>query len=295
MSNRCAARQGSKTGIRGAGRTQPTNKMLLLAGLVGSVLVGSGTAQAAGPSWTGFYIGANAGYGFSHQHGSATPGDPNTDRMVFGQPVVPPLATSFDSNGWLAGAVAGFNWQVAPQWVAGIEADFDGAGIKGNSSIPSPFIAGFSSGSFNVAQELKWFGTVRGRLGFLPSSNLLVYATGGLAYGRVDSTANFTLGPGQQNSIGFQNFGFGCGGIYGSSTCFAGSDSRTSVGWTVGAGGEYLVTSNVSLRVEYLHVNLGSATYALPALNFTTPQGSVLNAVTDGAFNIVRFGMNYRF
>jgi outer membrane immunogenic protein len=140
------------------------NKMLLLAGLVGSVILGSGTVQAADPSWTGFYIGANAGYGFSRISGSATPGDPNTNRLVFGQPVVPPLATSFDSNGWLAGAVVGFNWQVAPQWVAGIEADFDGAGIKGSSSMPSPFFAGFSSGSFNVAQDLKWFGTVRGRL-----------------------------------------------------------------------------------------------------------------------------------
>ena len=271
------------------------NKMLLLAGLVGSVILGSGTAQAADPSWTGFYIGANAGYGFSRINGSATPGDPNTNRLVFGQPVVPPLATSFNSNGWLAGAVAGFNWQVAPQWVAGIEADFDGAGIKGSSSMPSPFFAGFSSGSFNVAQDLKWFGTVRGRLGFLPSSNLLIYATGGLAYGRVDSTTSFALGPGQSNSIGFLNYGFGCGGIYGSSTCFAGTNSRTSAGWTVGAGGEYRVMTNVSLRVEYLYVNLGSATYALPAVNVTTLQPSLLNAVTDGAFNIVRFGINYRF
>ncbi len=271
------------------------NKMLLLAGLVGSVILVPRTAQAADPSWTGFYIGANAGYGFSHVNASASPGDPNTNRLVFGQPVVPPLATSFDSTGGLAGAVAGFNWQLAPRWVAGIEVDLDAANIKGSSTTPSPFFAGLSSGSFNVSQNLQWFGTVRGRFGFLPSSNLLIYATGGLAFGRVDSTASFVLDPGQQNSIGLLGYGFGCGGIYGGPTCFSGTNSRTSAGWTVGAGGEYRATTNVSLRLEYLYVNLGSASYDLPAALPLGSKPSLLNASADAAFGIVRLGMNYQF
>jgi outer membrane immunogenic protein len=271
------------------------NRMLVWAGLAGAAILTSCSAQAAGPSWTGFYLGANAGYGFSHARASALPGDPNTDRLVFGQPVVPPLATSFDGTGWLAGAAAGFNWQFAPQWVTGIEADIDAANIKGSSTTATPFIAGFSSGTFNVAQSLQWFGTVRGRLGFLPTPGLLIYGTGGLAFGRVNSSANYTLDPGQSNSIGFAGYGFGCGPFYGSSTCFAGTNARTSAGWTIGAGGEYRVSSNASVRLEYLYVDLGRAAYNLPAVNFTTLNPSLLNASTDATFSIVRLGVNYQF
>jgi outer membrane immunogenic protein len=289
---RCPA--GSKTGFPGH-EARPMNRMLLLAVLVGSAFFASRSALAAEFSWTGFYIGANAGYGFSQTSASAAPGDPNTDRQVFGQPVVPPLAASFDDRGWLAGATAGFNWQLAPRWVAGIEADISAADVKGGGTTPSPFFAGQSSGTFSVAQSLDWFGTLRGRLGYLPTSNLLIYATGGLAFGRVNSSANFTLDPGQSNSIGLLGYGFGCGGIYGSSTCFAGGSARTSAGWTAGAGAEYLVTTNVSFRLEYLHVNLGRDCWELPAVNFFGLKPSLLNASTDAAFNIVRFGINYRF
>ena len=144
---------------------------------------------------------------------------------------------------------------------------------------------------------MQWFGTLRARLGFLPTNTLLLYATGGLAYGKVDESANVGLAPGLSNSTGNFGFTYACGGIYGSSTCFAGSNSRTSAGWTAGAGAEYEFIRNLTLKFEYLYVNLGGNTFAIRAVNFaggSTP--SFLNVrLGDTAFNLARVGVNYRF
>jgi outer membrane immunogenic protein len=77
-------------------------------------------------------------------------------------------------------------------FVVGFETDFQGSGIKGNSTF-SPFtqITGAPfNGTLSASEDIDWFGTVRGRVGFTPISPLLVYATSGLAYGRVDYAAN---------------------------------------------------------------------------------------------------------
>jgi outer membrane immunogenic protein len=93
------------------------------------------------------------------------------------------------------------------------------------------------------------------------------------------------------------NFGFeyACGGIYGGPTCFAGSHSRTSAGWTVGAGAEYEFARHVTLKFEYLYVNLGSDTFASPAVVFFNAPSFLKASFGDAAFNLVRMGVNYRF
>jgi outer membrane immunogenic protein len=92
--------------------------------------------------------------------------------------------------------------------------------------------------STSVGTRLDWFGTVRGRVGYLVTPTALFYATGGWAYGRVTSSASATA----------------AGLAAGSSI----SSTQTG-GWTAGAGLEYAISPRVSFKTEYLFVNLGNA------------------------------------
>jgi opacity protein-like surface antigen len=82
--------------------------------------------------WTGFYVGANAGYGWDTRPTNFS-GTPNIAIEFTGG--VLPTSLSPNPKGWLGGAQLGYNWQFAPAWVAGLEADIAGAGIKGTASV----------------------------------------------------------------------------------------------------------------------------------------------------------------
>jgi outer membrane immunogenic protein len=264
------------------------------------------SAYVAPPSWTGFYIGANGGYGWNGVGASEAPADPATlSPQGGGHLGVDPSASSFNKSGWLAGIQAGYNWQFNPSWLVGVEADFDGADIRGSGSSPvdiansSPTIA-----ALNASQQVNWFGTVRARLGYLPTSNLLLYATGGLAYGGVHESANVGFTATNVGSgIGIGGFSFACSspgltgpGGWPGPTCFAGSQSRTSAGWAAGGGAEYQFSSNATLKLEYLYVNLGSNSFNLTAQGTLGGTPSFLKAsFGDAAFNLVRLGVNYHF
>src|SRR6185295_3830817 len=134
--------------------------------------------------------------------------------------------------------------------VAGIEADIQYSDVHGDITFPTGNTAttGFAS------RKLQWFGTVRPRLGFLPMDRLLVYATGGLAYGQTKATANFPMaGSGTVTTSSGDGTTLGCTSP---SVCMAGSTTRTSVGWTAGGGFEYAVWNNISVKAEYLYVKL---------------------------------------
>jgi outer membrane immunogenic protein len=255
------------------------------------------TPAAAEAAWTGGYVGVNGGYGWGHFNVLATPGDPNTQSVSQGQPNMPPLTASTGSEGWLGGIQAGYDWQFASRWVAGIETDFDGAGIKGAGSVPVTILFGNQAASFSASQRIEWFGTVRARIGYLATPDLLLYATGGFAYGKANDSATVVLPPGQANSVGNFGYAFSCGAPYGGPVCFAGDPSRISAGWTAGAGGEQRITTDLSVKLEYLHVDLGVGSYRMiGSLYAGTPYTpSFLNAGSRAAFNLVRAGLNYRF
>jgi outer membrane immunogenic protein len=243
-------------------------------------------------SWTGFYIGGNIGGGWGHRHVTFTPNDPATANLFFVQGFGPP-PTSFTSSGVIGGGQIGYNWQWNQKWLVGLETDFDGTNIRGattanfgNSVIP------FSA---TVDEHLKWLGTIRGRLGYLPTETLLAYIAGGFAYGRLDHTGTYT-----NNSI----FAVGpvTGGgfaiiCFGGPTCAAGSSGQTATGWTLGGGLEYALTQNLSVRAEYLYVSLDTKPLTETAL-------STLGAGIPASFNanygrlnlsVVRAGLNYQF
>jgi outer membrane immunogenic protein len=277
------------------------------AALIGTPALAADMAVKAAPapvfSWTGFYVGANAGYGWNGSSVSYTPNDINAFLSTCGSQrgngtCVPPA--NLDISGAVAGGQIGYNWQINANWLVGLETDLDWSGIKGESA-PSNFILNsYGPAAFFATQEISWFGTLRARAGILPVNPLLIYATGGLAYGGVKESAfmpapAFGLG---SNSNG--GFSYSCGTFSGQANCFTGSANQIRAGWTLGAGGEYVVASNVTLRVEYLYVDLGhlgginsvaTSTLANPG---TAPSSFTAN-FNNASFNVVRGGVNLKF
>jgi outer membrane immunogenic protein len=256
-------------------------KKLLLGTLTWAALTGAAFAAdmpvrpAAAPAysnWNGWYVGINAGGGFQSQDATLTSsrGPGGVFFATFG-------ATSFGAPLWVTGPLGGFqvgwNWQ-AGWWLAGIEADIDCANITGNAqfTFPTPF---FQVGVTNTLDRL---GTVRGRLGVLagPTSNFLLYGTGGLAYGR--------------NTLLIAAMGTGTGAVVNT----ANQDVATKTGWTAGGGIEWNFLANWTVKAEYLFVDLGSQ---IVTTNATTT-GFGFDAVTvdnRDRYHILRIGVNYIF
>jgi outer membrane immunogenic protein len=245
------------------------------------------------PSWTGFYVGVNGGYGWKDPTVTYSPNDPAA--VVNGTP----SSVSFNTTGGLAGGQIGYNWQFEPTLLAGVEADFDWARINGSASSNPIILASYGPGTFTASETVKSFGTLRGRLGFIPTDSLLVFGTGGLAYGAVNRSAampNSLVGIGS-NTVG--GFGYSCGTGTGLANCFNGASSQTMVGWTIGAGGEYRLTNNFILKAEYLHVNLGRTSINTAATSTVNVPGDIPSSYNANfgtvSFNVVRFGLNYKF
>jgi outer membrane immunogenic protein len=218
-----------------------------------------------GYNWTGFYVGGNIGYSWGRSSDTST--------LTNGAGTV--LLTSTDSsnlNGVVGGGQVGYNWQMQ-SWVWGLEADIQGTDEKGSRGIftvPAPpagiLVPAGVGAPVALSQKIDWFGTVRGRAGVLVSPKVLLYATGGLAYGQVDSNETIGVLPGF-------------------------SSSNTNVGWTVGAGIEGVVGGNWTAKLEYLYVDLGRVSGS-----FTVPAGTLISyynsRITD---NVLRVGLNYKF
>lgn len=260
------------------------------------VLGGCVSAEAGEINWTGFHVGLNGGYGWAKSGVTAFPGDPLTQSLVFGQPVASPVSASLNANGGLGGGQVGYDWQFAGRGVVGVEADIAAASLKSSASVPTNLF-GTQPATFDVSRNIDWFGTVRGRIGFLASPDLLLFATGGFAYGRVGESASVSLPPGVSNSIGNFGYAFACGPSYGFASCFTGNSSRIATGWAAGIGGEKRFTQNISLKVEYLHVDLGGSNYpVVGSLYAGTPFApSFLNAHSSTTIDLVRAGLNYNF
>ena len=226
--------------------------------------------------WTGFYIGTNLGYSFGRgsTDGSVT-GTTTRGAVVTVLPTLP-LTGRADVNGFIGGGQFGYNWQRGI-WLFGLEADIQASNERGSGNVCT--VAGCPVGSavFTRDYKLDWFGTARGRVGFLPAERLLLYVTGGLAYGGF-SGSSWTL------------------------PLDIGTWSSTRVGWTVGAGAEAALGSNWSVKFEYLYMDLGNVGGS-SATNTTVAGAGAAATTTNLAYlfntrftdNIVRVGLNYRF
>ena len=180
-------------------------------------------------------------------------------------------------RGFTGGGQLGFNYQFG-SLVTGLEADLAYARLRQTDSATGEFFIGGTL-TTTIETRLDWFGTIRARLGVLPTSNLLLYATGGLAYGSVRTS---TTGSNQPDINCLDRF------IY----CASGSTSGISVGWTAGAGIEYGFAPEWTFKTEYLYLDLGNRSVTFP--DRAVPD-SALTANTSFTAQVVRAGLNRRF
>jgi outer membrane immunogenic protein len=206
------------------------------------------------PLWTGFYLGANAGGGI---------GNAVSDFSVAGT-----TFASVDNSltGAVAGGQVGYNFQSGPL-VYGLETDIQFSSAKGTLSAPcAAGLCGLAL-TADYSQEISWFGTVRGRVGYA-SSGWLLYATGGYAYGQLKTDAHASAA--------------------GATATFSATDFVD--GWTAGAGIEVQLAQRWSLKGEYLYADLGRADHT-----FVFTGVPALNDSAHVTLNIVRAGVNFRF
>lgn len=151
-----------------------------------------------------------------------------------------------------------------------------------------------------VSRQVDWLGTVRGRLGVLAAPTLLVYGTGGLAYGEAKASTTIS----QTASCIFGTVGSSCPGAGGQTVSYGstGAFSETRAGWTLGGGLEWMFAPHWTFKAEYLYYDLGKETLNLPPLtgNATGCAASPCwsaNAQSTAHFNgnVVRVGINYFF
>jgi len=201
-------------------------------------------------SWTGCYIGANAGGGWGNS--SWTDVSPPGPSANIGDP---------NFSGALGGAQIGCNYQ-SGVWVFSVEGMWDFANLTGN--VPNPL------NSQNIEQtKTDWLGTATARLGYAVDRSLL-YVKGGAAWVHDDRTR---INP--ANSFDFH-------------------DARTSVGWTAGAGAEYMFAPQWSVKLEYNYIDLGNINDTLTCRGVGCPVGSDFLTIRE-RIHLVLVGLNYRF
>jgi outer membrane immunogenic protein len=209
-------------------------------------------------NWTGFYIGGNVGWGWARE--SSTEIAPGTGSF--------PIGTAFtrnNLNGFLGGVQGGYNWQVAPNFVVGLEGEYSWSDLSGTETTIST-VNGFSS---TVTAKTKDFALATGRLGYA-ADNWLFYVKGGGAWT-------------QGNSSGV--------GILANGTLFdTTSTSANRSGWTVGVGVEWGFAPNWSAKIEYNYLDMGSTNIAV-----LSSAGIISNVSSSETINVVKAGVNYRF
>jgi outer membrane immunogenic protein len=247
--------------------------------------------------WTGFYAGANGGYGWG-------PWDSNSISAIFPDGVT----TNADPNvnGWFGGVTAGYNWQPSLQWVLGIEGDFDWSGERANdsaSSTTSALTVGFPAGigacdahapctttiMTTTANEWRkdWFATARVRAGILVDPTWLLYGTGGIAFaGTKFSTSSNTTTTITDNIGGIVNPATAAAGGSAVAASAAFSQTQNVVGFAVGGGVEKLLSRDWSLKAEYLFMDFGTHTFLVG-----TGDDTSIRLIE----NIVRVGVDYHF
>jgi outer membrane immunogenic protein len=203
------------------------------------------------------------------------------------------------TGGFTGGFEAGYNYQFESNVVVGFETDIEGLSGRGSGAVTQvvgrPGFPGLSYTSTDtVSDHLHYLGTVRGRLGFLPTASflpttsLLAYLTAGLAYGGASSSTAITGG--ETPNTGSSNI------------AGAGTFSGTRVGFTFGGGFEWMLSRNWTVKAEYLHYDLGTATYSngrMTAFAVGLPGVVTFSDVSassaDFSGDLVRAGVNYKF
>ena len=280
----------------------------------------SAPAAAPTPMWTGFYAGLNAGATWGNNNNVHSTGTPSWNELhegyLFWAGTVRDAAVwtgNLNTNnglGFLGGGQIGYNYEIMNNFVVGLETDFQGTTSNtGNSPSLSNSISSTSRSvnlnqsvtsltiaTMQVSKSLNYIGTARGRVGYKIIPNLLIYGTGGLAYGGVSLSASGWDASDNEPTFKFPTWN---------------TSSQILAGWTVGGGAEWMFMPNWSFKAEYLYYNLGNMTavvgnsyhfwddsqaYHVPGVsNGDLAHAARIEVSNHINGNIVRAGVNYHF
>ncbi len=226
-------------------------KKSILAGVIAASLMWLSPAAAQAPfDWNGYYIGANAGYAWGRTVGTDIGDNAGVSWRNLGE------RFPNRADGFTGGVQAGYNMQYG-SLVWGLEADFGYLGLKGAGQ--------WDAFPDFIHTDASLAATFRGRIG-VAQHNSLFYFTGGAILADLNNSVRLNSSQWVTNSTGLQ------------------------WGWTVGAGIEWALNPQWSLKTEYLYFNFGKETVTADNCGV-----GFCNFATETAGSLVRVGLNYRF
>lgn len=221
-------------------------------------------------TWTGLYLGGQAGVAFGNSSEGAV-FDPGNNGLFGGSP-----DGNDDNNaGFVGGGHIGYDYQLPNNVVLGAVADLNYIDAETSRSYTTR-----GGSTFGTSSEINYLGTVRGRVGYAFDS-VLLYGSGGLAYAGIDNNnvTPSTAAGSQFNGYKFENDG-----------------DDADIGYSVGGGVDVLATQNISFGVEYLYNNLGSNDQTITGTNGTnTVKFTSESNGDDLDFHTVWAKASYRF
>lgn len=223
--------------------------------------------------WTGFYLGVHIGHGAGQANAAFNP-LPTAAQFVN----LAPVLVAADPDGTIGGGQFGFNLQRG-RFVFGGEFDISASGMSGSHHI-TPIIqnngtAFPGAGFLQSNQDIDWLASLRPRVGVTLVPRLLIYGTGGLAFGHVSEFATTDFRP-----VG--------------TTQYPVFVDRVKKGWIAGAGAEFGLTKRLSVRGEFMRHRLGTDAKTVNAIPALPPFQVGYRFGTTGA-DVFDFGVNYRF
>jgi high affinity Mn2+ porin len=160
-------------------------------------------------------------------------------------------------NGWGAGAIAGYNWQVNPAFLLGVEVDQTWSYVEPRMT----YLSRSSTQAIHIYDAFNYLGSLRGRAGFTYGP-LLLYGTGGVAWMHGASRLNMTDGPAP-------NWGPSIANDYA---------DAWHLGWSAGAGLEWKASAALTARAEWLRYDFGTQPYYYQGVSINTVGGGVVEA-----------------
>jgi outer membrane immunogenic protein len=267
-----------------------------LASVIATALIGIGSpalAESSPPAFGGAYIGLNAGATWGSASYATDPGclaDPAAPAVfcnsapsasaVNGAAVAASGSGDLSGAGFTGGIQGGYNWQ-SGKIVFGGEGDFGAYSFDNSINTTGAFPLVFAGTTYALTERAStnWLITLRGRIGYTVTPYLMLYGTGGLAL------TDFRFASGySDNAIS--------PGLYTGGTGF-GARSEVKAGWVAGGGGEWLLDGPWSIKAEYLYLDFGSMSVAVPTSN-TAAFTQTMLVDADLSAQVARVGINYR-
>jgi outer membrane immunogenic protein len=243
----------------------------------------SENASVANP-WSGWHVGVNAGLIQTRQTFSTAPGGTLLSVPFLGSRDWGRDQTEVSGSKFLAGLQGGYNWALDDKIVLGVEADLqlnDQSSNKVNAFNPAGSAA-TTIVTNSTSSKTPWLSTLRGRIGYLPEPNLMIYGTAGLAYGQ--EKGKFTSSVSSGSTL---------------VEVFPYDISKRALGYALGGGCEWAVNRNWSFKADYTYIRLSTNTNQTIPTAYLGPAALSTDVVTLSTskeqINLIRLGLNYSF